>query len=133
MRLLVCVALLCVAMCGFGQSGSYAADQENSLLKTIPGKQLFPEDVRCGDYFWKSEKADKGGAVIVYFFYGDPAYGKNKLGLYKQRAYRVVLNEEKDPPTAKVVNEGGAFKELLLQMTKAQLEASRACFPQGAV
>jgi hypothetical protein len=131
MRSLLCVfAIPVLAACGFGQTADYAADKENAIFKTVPGKQLFPEDVRCGEYLWKSEKADKNGATILYFFYGDPAYGKNKLGMYKQRAYKVVLNEEKDPPTAQVVSENGAFKEVRVQMTRAQFELSKACFPQ---
>ena len=121
-------ASLALAVCGFGQADQYAAGRENIVFKTVPGKQLFPEDVRCGEYFWKSDKADKTGATVLYFFYGDPAYGKNKLGLYKQKTYTVAINEEKDPPTAQVVNEGGAFKEVRVQMTRAQYELSKACF-----
>ncbi|HEV2445786.1 MAG TPA: hypothetical protein VGS58_07685 [Candidatus Sulfopaludibacter sp.] len=123
----ICV-LPALAACCLGQAGDYAPDKENALFKTVPGKQLFQEDVRCGDYFWKSEKADKNGATTLYFFYGDPAFGKNRLGLYKQKAYRVVVNEEKDPPTARVINENGQFKEVLVQMTAAQWELAKGCF-----
>ena len=126
MRILLCLA---AAVCASAQPAQYAADQENAVFKTVPGKQLFHEDVRCGDYFWKSDKADKSGALILYFFYGDPGYGKGKLGLYKQKAYKVVINEEKDPPTAQVINEGGNFKEVRVQMTRAEYEKSKACFP----
>src|ERR1035438_603027 len=84
-------ASLALAVCGFGQADQYAAGRENIVFKTVPGKQLFPEDVRCGEYFWKSDKADKTGATVLYFFYGDPAYGKNKLGLYKQKTYTVAI------------------------------------------
>jgi hypothetical protein len=129
-RLLWICALAPLAACAFGQSADqYAADKENVVFKTVPGKQLFPEDVRCGEYFWKSEKADKGGATILYFFYGDPAYGKGKLGMYKQKAYKVVFDEQRDPPTAQVINEQGQFKEVRVVMTKAQFEASKSCFP----
>jgi len=125
MRIFVCLWL---AVCGLAQSPTYPAEQENTLFKTVPGKQLFAEDVRCGDYFWKSDKADKSGATVLYFFYGDPAYGKGKLGMYKQKAYKVTLNEEKDPPTAQVILEGGSFKEVRVLMTKAQYESAKACF-----
>jgi hypothetical protein len=117
-----------LAVCAFAQSTNYPADQENVVFKTVAGKQVFAEDVRCGDYFWKSEKADKNGATVLYFFYGDPAYGKGKLGMYKQRSYRVVINEQKDPPTAQVINEKGTFKEVLVQMSQAEFDRSRACF-----
>lgn len=106
----------------------YAPDKENVILKTVPGKQLFKEDVRCGEYFWKSEKADKVGATVLYFFYGNPAWGQNKLGMYKQKSYKVELSEEKDPPTAQVVNEDGQFKQVVVRMTKALYETARACF-----
>jgi hypothetical protein len=133
MRALLTIgALLAVPLCSLAQADPYAADKENVVFKTVPGKQLFQEDIRCGEYFWKSDKADKTGATVLYFFYGDPAYGKNKLGIYKQKTYRVTINEEKDPPTAQVVNEGGTFKELRVQMTKAQFELSKACFAPPA-
>jgi hypothetical protein len=122
-------AMLTLAALGFGQTPDYAADRENPLLKTVAGKQLFPGDVRCGEYFWKSDKADKGGATVLYFFYGDPAYGKNKLGMYRQKSYKVVLDVRKDPPTAQVINKEGSFKEVRVQMTQAQFELSKACFP----
>src|SRR5689334_6782338 len=101
------LCLIAAAACCYAQAPAF--DKENALLKTVPGKKLFKEDVPCGDYFWKSEKADKNGAVILYFFFGDPAYGKNKIGMYKQKDYKVVLNDEKDPPTAQVVIDDGQF------------------------
>jgi len=33
------------------------------------------------------------------------------MGLYPQSLYRVVVNEERDPPTARVVADGGSTKE----------------------
>ncbi|HEY2016143.1 MAG TPA: hypothetical protein VGH38_21720 [Bryobacteraceae bacterium] len=118
-------ALLCYA-----QSADYPPEQENAIQKTKPGKQLYKEDEPCGGYFWKSEKADKSGAVALYFFYGSTEYGKGKLGMYQQSRYRVVVNEKKDPPTAQVIKDGsGSLKEVKVQMTHAEFEASRSCFP----
>ncbi|SPE41421.1 exported hypothetical protein [Candidatus Sulfopaludibacter sp. SbA3] len=113
----------------FAQHGDYPSDQENVVFKTQIGKQINKDDVQCGEYFWKSEKADKRGTPSVYYFYGDPAYGKNKLGLYHQSQYKVVVNPEKDPPTVQVIRDAdGSLKEVRVQMTEAQLTASKACF-----
>lgn len=120
--------LWAVAM--FAQGGDYPTDQENVVFKTQIGKQINKDDVQCGEYFWKSDKADKRGVPTVYYFYGDPAYGKNKLGLYHQSLYKVVVNAEKDPPTVQVLRDGeGNLQEVRVRMTEAQLKASKACFP----
>jgi hypothetical protein len=109
----------------------YAPDKENVVFKTQIGKQIHKEDVQCGDYFWRSVKADAKGIPTVYYFYGDPAYGKNKLGLYYQRLYKVVVDAQKDPPTVQVIRDGeGTLKEVRVRMTQAQLSASRVCFPE---
>jgi hypothetical protein len=113
------------------QTGDYPADKENVVFKTQIGKQIDKSDVQCGEYFWRSEKADKKGVPTVYYFYGDPSYGKNKLGLYHQSLYKVVVNPEKDPPTVQVVRDGeGNLKEVRVQMTGAQLKVSKACFSE---
>lgn len=117
------------AVAVFAQGGDYPADKENVVFKTQIGKQINKDDVQCGEYFWKSDKAAKRGVLTVYYFYGDPAYGKNKLGLYYQSLYKVVVNAEKDPPTVQVIRDGeGNLKEVRVQMTEAQLKASKACF-----
>ena len=121
---------LLAAMCCLPQTNEYPPEKENVLLKTQPGKQLFQEDVRCGDYFWKSEKADKTGATVLYYFYGDPSWGKNKLGLYRIAVFHVVVDPEKDPPTAQIIrDQEGKLTEVRVRMTAAQREASKACFP----
>lgn len=115
----------------FAQAGDYPADQENAVFKTQIGKQINKDDVQCGEYFWKSDKADKKGTPTVYYFYGNPAYGKNKLGLYQQKLYKAVVNPAKDPPTVQVFRDGeGNLKEVRVQMTEAQLKLSRVCFPE---
>lgn len=123
------IALLLAAAATAQQD--YAPDKENVVFKTQIGKQLHKEDVQCGEYFWKSDKADKKGVTALYYFYGDPAYGKNKLGLYHQSLYKVVVNAEKEPPTVQVIRDSeGNLKEVRVQMTAAQLKASKACFTQ---
>ncbi len=115
----------------FAQAGDYPADQENVVFKTQIGKQINKDDVQCGEYFWKSDKADKKGVPTVYYFYGDPSYGKNKLGLYHQSLYKVVVDPAKDPPTVQVFRDGeGSLKEVRVRMTEAQLKLSKACFSQ---
>ncbi len=115
----------------FAQTGDYPADKENVVFKTQIGKQIDKSDVQCGEYFWRSEKADKKGVPTVYYFYGDPSYGKNKLGLYHQSLYKVVVNPDKDPPTVQVIRDGeGNLKEVRVQMTGAQLKVSKACFSE---
>jgi hypothetical protein len=122
--------LLLFAACALAQTPDYSPDKENVVFKTQIGKQIHKDDVQCGEYFWKSDKADKRGVPSVYFFYGDPAYGKNRLGLYYLSKYRVVVNPQKDPPTVQVIHDGeGNLKEVRVQMTEAQLKASRVCFP----
>jgi len=126
----VCIGLLVCAH-GYPQASDYPPEQENALQKTKPGKQLFKEDEPCGAYFWKSLKADRSGAVALYFFYGSTEYGKGKLGMYPQAKYRVVLNEDKEPPTAQVIkDEAGSLKEVRVQMTKAEFQSARGCFAQ---
>jgi len=113
------------------QTGTYPPDQENVVFKTQIGKQIDKSDVQCGEYFWRSEKADKKGVPTVYYFYGDPSYGKNKLGLYHQTLYKVVVSPEKDPPTVQVIRDGeGNLKEVRVRMTEAQRQASKACFSE---
>ena len=124
------LAILWVAAL-FAQTGDYPPDQENVVFKTQIGKQIDKSDVQCGEYFWRSEKADKKGVPTVYYFYGDPSYGKNKLGLYHQSLYKVVVNPDKDPPTVQVIRDGeGNLKEVRVQMTGAQLKVSKACFSE---
>ena len=108
----------------------YSPEKENTVLKTQAGKQFFKEDERCGDYFWKSTRADKKGATVLYYFYGDPAYGKNKAGVYAQRLYRVAIDGKKDPPTVQVVRDAdGNVAEVKVRMTEAEFQASKSCFP----
>ena len=123
-----CLVFLCAVML-FGQANDYAPDKENVVFKTQIGKQIDKSDVQCGEYFWRSEKADKKGVPTVYYFYGDPSYGKNKLGLYHQSLYKVVVNPDREPPTVQVVRDGeGNLKEVRVQMTQDQLKASKVCF-----
>ena len=127
--LYVWIGLLVLAH-GYAQTSDYPPEQENSLQKITPGKQLFKDDEPCGAYLWKSTKADRSGAVALYFFYGSTEYGKGKMGMYQQVKFHVVVNEEKDPPTAQVIkNRDGSLKEVKVQMTKAEFQASRGCFP----
>ncbi|HWC95875.1 MAG TPA: hypothetical protein VG456_03980 [Candidatus Sulfopaludibacter sp.] len=124
------IALVAMVVCAFAQTPDYAPNQENVVFKTQIGKQINKDDVQCGDYFWKSDKADKKGTVSVYYFYGNPAYGKNRLGLYHLNQYKVVVNPAKDPPTVQVFYDGeGTLKEVRVQMTQSQYDASRVCFP----
>ena len=127
----VCVWIgLLVSAHGYAQTSDYPPEQENALQRTKPGKQLFKEDEPCGAYLWKSTKADRSGAVVLYFFYGSTEYGKGKMGMYQQAKYHVVVNEEKDPPTAQVIKDpDGSLKEVKLHMTRAEFQASRGCFP----
>jgi hypothetical protein len=122
---------LLLSACCFAQAqtGDYPPERENAVQKIKPGKQLFKEDEPCGDYFWKSLKADRSGAVALYYFFGSTEYGKGKMGLYQQVFFRVETNEAKDPPTAQVVKEGGTVKEVIIRMTRREWEAARACFP----
>ena len=114
----------------FAQADDYAPENENVLLKTRPGKQLFKEDVQCGNYFWISVKAAVNGAPVLYYFYGDPAFGKNKVGLYQQRLYRAVVGEQKDPPTVQVIRaQQGNIREIRVRLTAAELASSKACLP----
>jgi len=123
------IALLVSAQ-GHAQTSGYPPEQENALQKIVPGKQLYKEDQPCGAYFWKSEKAGRSGAVALYFFYGSTEYGKGKLGMYQQAKFHVVVNEQKDPPTAQAIKDrDGSLKEVKVQMTKAELQSSRSCFP----
>ena len=55
--------LLFSAFC-LAQTDDYAPEKENVLLKTRAGKQLFKEDVQCGNYFWISVKAAVNGAPV---------------------------------------------------------------------
>ena len=123
------LALLFSAAC-LAQTGDYAPENENVLLKTRAGKQLFKEDVQCGNYFWISVKAAVNGAPVLYYFYGDPAFGKNKVGLYQQYLYHPVVAEQKDPPTVQVIRaRQGNIKEIRVRLTAEELASSRACFP----
>ena len=134
MKRAMCLGLLSAAYCiAQTQSGDYPPERENALHKIKPGKQLFKEDEPCGEYFWKSEKADRSGATALYYFFGSTEYGKGKLGLYQQVYFRVETNQEKDPPTAQVIKTaGGTVKEVVIRMTARELEASRACFQKNS-
>lgn len=128
MKTVRCGWVLFLAAAALAQ-GDYAPEKENVVFKTQIGKQIDKTDVQCGEFFWKSNKAAKAGVPTVYYFYGDPSYGKNKLGLYYQSLYKVVVNPEKNPPTVQVIRDGeGNLKEVRVQMTEAQLKASSACF-----
>jgi hypothetical protein len=114
----------------FAQPDDYAPEKENVLLKTRAGKQLFKEDVQCGNYFWISVKAAVDGAAVLYYFYGDPAFGKNKVGLYRQDLYHAVVADQKDPPTVQVIRaREGNIREVRVRLTAEELASSRACFP----
>jgi hypothetical protein len=119
-------ALVAIAAALF-QTATPAGEQV--ILETVAGRQLFPEDVACGSDFWRSEKADRGGAVMVCYFFGSPDYGKSKLGLYRRDRFRVIADENRDPPTARVLTDDrGAFKSVEVRMTGRERTASAACF-----
>ena len=134
MKRAICLWLVSAACCiSQTQTGEYPPERENALHKIKPGKQLFKEDEPCGQYFWKSQKADRSGATTLYYFFGSTEYGKGKLGLYQQVFFRVETNEEKDPPTAQVIKtDGGTVKEVVIRMSKRELEASHACFQKSS-
>jgi hypothetical protein len=120
-------ALLSLAAAALFQTATPAGEQV--ILKTVAGRQLFPEDIACGDYFWRSEKADRGGAVMIYYFFGSPDYGKSKLGLYRRDRFRIIVDESRDPPTARVLTDDrGAFRSVEVRMTGRERSASAACF-----
>jgi hypothetical protein len=124
--------LLLLAALAFPQAQDYPDGNENALQKVQPGRQLFKEDVACGGYFWRSEKADKFGSVVVYYFFGSREWGKARIGLYQQGRYTVVIDEEKDPPTAQVLADPkGKFQGVRVRMTRREYESARACFSRN--
>ena len=125
----VLIACLLVLAAGFAQTDDYAPEKENAIQKTKPGKQLHKEDEACGSYFWRSQKGDPSGAPAVYYFYGSTEYGKGKMGLYQQLLYHAVVDEGKETPTAQVIKDNrGIVKEVVVRMTRQELEASKSCF-----
>ncbi|HTX34771.1 MAG TPA: hypothetical protein VME43_07115 [Bryobacteraceae bacterium] len=126
MKLACSVLLVCLAA---AQTEDYPRESENALQRTTPAKRLFPEDVPCGGYLWKSEHKAELHMVAIYYFFGSTDYGKGKMGLYPQSLYHAVINEQRDPPTAQVVMEGGHLKEVKIQMTAKEYQAARQCFP----
>jgi hypothetical protein len=126
MKLAFCVLVVWLAA---GQTDDYPRDRENALQRTNPAKRLFPEDVPCGGYLWKSEHKAELHMLALYYFFGSTDYGKGKMGLYPQNLFRAVVNEQRDPPTAQVIMEDGTLKEIRIQMTSKEYEAARQCFP----
>jgi len=130
MRSAIVAAVRLALASGMAQTDEYAREKENAIHKTVPGKQLYKEDTACGSYFWRSEKATKISPVAVYYFFGSTEYGQGKLGLYPRGRYHVIVNEEKDPPTAQVIlNQRGGVDEVRIQMTSREYETARECFP----
>jgi len=120
--------MLLFSAASIAQTDDYAPEKENILLKTRPGKQLFKEDVQCGNYFWISVKAAVNGAPVLYYFYGDPAFGKNKVGLYRRDLYQAVVAGQKDPPTVQVIRgQQGTIGEIRVRLTATELASSDAC------
>jgi hypothetical protein len=111
------------------QADDYPRERENALHRTTPAKRLFPEDLPCGGYLWKSEHTAELHMVALYYFFGSTEYGKSKMGLYPQSKYRAVVNEQADPPTAQAIMEDGKLKEIRIQMTSKEYESARQCFP----
>jgi hypothetical protein len=127
----ILIPCLLVSARGFSQTDDYPPEKENVIQKIKPGKQLHKEDEPCGDYLWKSQKADPGGATALYYFYGSTEYGKGKMGLFQKVHYRAVVNNEKDPPTAQIIKDDhGIVKEVIVRMTRQEFEAAKSCFPQ---
>jgi hypothetical protein len=126
MRFAFCVLLVWLAA---AQTDDYPRERENALQHTNPAKRLFPEDTPCGGYLWKSEHKAELHMLALYYFFGSTDYGKSKMGLYPQTLFRAVVNEQRDPPTAQVIMEDGALKEIRIQMTSKEYEAARQCFP----
>jgi hypothetical protein len=126
MKLGFCVLLVSLAA---AQTDDYPRERENALHRTTPAKRLFPEDIPCGGYLWKSEHKAELHMVALYYFFGSTDYGKSKMGLYPQSLYRAVVNEQRDPPTAQVIMEDGTLKEIRIQMTSTEYQAASQCFP----
>ena len=123
----ICVAAL---WCCAAQTSDYPPEQENTLQRTRPGRQLFKEDEPCGNYLWRSDKAERGGAMVLYYFYGSTEYGKAKIGMYLRSKFHAEVGESKDPPTAQVIRDGRHnVREVRIRMTAAEYEAARPCFP----
>ncbi len=118
--------LVCLAA---AQTNDYPRERENALHPTNPAKRLFQDDTACGGYLWKSEHKAELHMVALYYFFGSTDYGKGKMGLYPQSLYRAVINEQRDPPTAQVVMEGGTVKAVQIQMTGKEYQAAGQCFP----
>ena len=126
MKPVFCVLLVCLAA---AQADDYPRERENVLHPTNPAKRLFADDVPCGGYLWKSEHKAELHMVALYYFFGSTDYGKSKMGLYPQSLYRAVVNEQRDPPTAQVILDGGQAKEVRIQMTSREYQSARQCFP----
>ena len=126
MKLALCVLLVCLAA---AQTDDYPRERENALHPTNPAKRLFPDDVACGGYLWKSEHKAELHMLALYYFFGSTDYGKGKMGLYPQSKYHAVINEKRDPPTAQIIMEGGTLKEVQIQMTSKEFQAAGQCFP----
>lgn len=125
MRLALCFL---AAVLAAAQADDYPRERENKLHPTTPAKRLFPDDTPCGGYLWKSNHTAELHMVAIYYFFGSTDYGKSKMGLYPQKLYHAVVNEDRDPPTAQVVMDDGSAKEIRIQMTSKEYEAARQCF-----
>jgi hypothetical protein len=108
------------------QGPDKSADQEEPIQKTVPEKKLAKEDVQCGNYFWISKKT---GTTFLYYFFGSTEWGQGKMGYYQQSLYRVVVTEDKDPPTVQRIRDAkGNITEVRVRMTGRELAVSGACF-----
>jgi hypothetical protein len=125
MKLPFCALLVCLAA---AQTDDYPRERENVLHPTNPAKRLFPDDAPCGGYLWKSEHKTELHMLAIYYFFGSTEYGKGKMGLYPQDLYRAVVDEQRDPPTAQVVLDGGSLKEVQIRMTSKEYQSARQCF-----
>ena len=112
MKLVFPVVLVCLAA---AQTDQYPRERENVLHPTNPAWRLFQDDTACGGYLWKSDHKSELHRIALYYFFGSADYGKGRMGLYPQSLYRVVANEERDPPTARVVPDGGSTKEVQIK------------------
>lgn len=83
-----------------------ASATEETIQRTISGRELDPGDEPCWHYLWISTK---NGTRFLYYFFGSTECGKGKIGFYQQNLYHVILDPEKKPPTVERVTKPGGM------------------------